>query len=300
MRGVFCRNLANNALSGTIPPEYGDSASAFPGLLTLCVLCPLRTCFCPRATCSVRCHVRGLRLHPNRLLPPRARRQLQGNNLNGTLPRFGPGSWVSLSALNLTGNEFSNSSLPPAWGTATMGNLKYLHLADCGVSGAAPASLATRLELAPCGRSAAHSERCRARPGALPLSSILLLSSILYPAILCPLPATLLEWKSSSKLGSAGSAAGELPPSWGRSGAFGNLKALVLRMNDLQGGLPASWAQPASFASLNHLDVAGAVPAGAARAALCRVTCCCGASCFRGRICEEVCSGTHSHSALLV
>ena len=99
-------------------------------------------------------------------------------------------------------------------------------------------------------------------------------------------------WKIRSKLVSAVSAAGELPLSWGRSGTFGNLKALVLRMNDLQGGLPASWAQPASFASLNHLDVAGAVPAGAARAALsCRVTCCRGAYCFQGRVCEDVCSG---------
>ena len=64
------------------------------------------------------------------------RRQLQGNNLNGTLPQFGAGSWVSLSALNLTGNDFVKSPLPPAWGSTTMGSLKYLDLANCSLSGA--------------------------------------------------------------------------------------------------------------------------------------------------------------------
>ena len=110
------------------------------------------------------------------------------------------------------------------------------------------------LELALCGRAAARSERCLARPGAFPLSS----------------------WNGKQQAGECRVCAGELPPSWGRSGAFGNLKALVLRENDLQGGLPASWAQPAAFASLNHLDVAGARPAGGARALLSRDLASCG------------------------
>ena len=50
---------------------------------------------------------------------------------------------------------------------------------------------------------------------------------------------------------------GELPPSWGSNTTFANLKALILRGNQLQGGLPASWAEPAAFTSLDHLDVSG-------------------------------------------
>lgn len=50
---------------------------------------------------------------------------------------------------------------------------------------------------------------------------------------------------------------GELPPSWGSNATFANLKSLILRGNQLQGGLPASWAEPAAFTSLDHLDVSG-------------------------------------------
>ena len=63
----------------------------------------------------------------------RARRQLQGNNLDGSLPQFGPGSWVSLSALNLTGNDFDGSPLPPEWGRSTMVYIKYMDLANCSL-----------------------------------------------------------------------------------------------------------------------------------------------------------------------
>ncbi|KAK9819385.1 hypothetical protein WJX81_007382 [Elliptochloris bilobata] len=101
MTALHTLNLATNAFHGTLPPEFGASASAFRGLLSL---------------------------------------QLQGNNLNGSLPRFGAGSWVSLSALNLTGNNFDGSSLPAAWGSASMTNLKYLDLANCSLGGELPAA----------------------------------------------------------------------------------------------------------------------------------------------------------------
>lgn len=61
------------------------------------------------------------------------RRQLQGNNLDGALPQFGPGSWVSLSALNLTGNDFDGSALPPEWGRSSMAYVKYVDLANCSL-----------------------------------------------------------------------------------------------------------------------------------------------------------------------
>ena len=153
MTALHTLNLANNAFYGPLPPEFGASSAAFPGLLTLCVALSGR----PWLPCLVAC----MRMSASYLacLPPqltfyvlengvsqalvqllrllraccRGRRQLQGNDLNGTLPQFGPGSWVSLSALNLTGNDFEGSALPREWGRSSMAYVKYVDLANCSL-----------------------------------------------------------------------------------------------------------------------------------------------------------------------
>ena len=41
MTALHTLNLADNAFNGPLPPEFGASAAAFPGLLTLCVALPM-------------------------------------------------------------------------------------------------------------------------------------------------------------------------------------------------------------------------------------------------------------------
>ena len=234
--GIYALDLADNDLSGAIPPEIGNLTS-----------------------------LEELSLHRNNLsgaIPPEIGNltnlknlRLDGNNLSGTIPQE-LGKLTNLKGLNLYRNSLSGA-IPPEIGNLT--NLQYLHLDRNSLSGAIPAELGKLTNLR-------HLRLHRnSLSGAIPpeLGKLTNLEelNLNFNSLSGAIPAELGKLTNLRRLRlSTNGLYGTIPI---ELGSLTNLEYLRLSANGLSGAIPAELGELTNLVVL-HLGanrLSGAIPA---------------------------------------